>query len=329
MQQSSSTASRQGLWQKEGKDLASTFESHTSSVRARVNTPRLTLESLPEEIILDILRHDDSSGCLSEPPRDLQVPDRDLRLKSLLRYLHICSRLRTIILSLHSLWAAIPLGLSLPLHLIETIVHGSGTLGLTVSLDLGYDADNEQFYTAITKGIGKRLPVSSDSVLAALAKIYELCERWENAVFAVRDSRSAEYIQEVFCHANPISLRTLKVEGISGKPGTCLYHKWTMAELEDLCWKIYDILPLSTIPKLRICALHQEDPKLGDIIAFLSSSPLQGMVCDRWKAFRMFCNHSCPHWFLHTKLIPRTPAAAPVFHNSPSTAFRMKSSTIS
>lgn len=271
------------------KTLSATLESHISSVQALACIPRPTLERLPDEIILDVLRLDDVGGCLSKPPRDLLVPDRDLRLKSLLRYSHICSRFRAIILSLHSLWYTMTLSLSLPVYVIETIARGGGNLGLTVSIDIGYDPDSKQFctFTVIRGRSDKKLPVSSEAVLSALTKIYAYYERWENVELGVRDMHSAEYIQDKFCHADPISLRTLKAEGIGGRPGTCLYYEWTMPHLEELCWKIYEILPLATVPNLRICSLHQEEPKLGDIIAFLISTPsLTSLTLELQRDFR-------------------------------------------
>lgn len=271
----------------ERQTLSATLESHISSGPDLSHAQIPTLESLPNEIILDVLRCDDVGGCLSKPPRDLQVPDRDLRLKSLLRYSHICSPFRTIILSLHSLWAAMPSGLSLPVHVIETIAHGSGNLGLTVTIDIGYDVDSKEFFTLINRRRFEKSSVSSDAVLLALAKIYTYYERWENVDFGVCDRHSAAYIQDMFCHADPSSLRTLKAEGVEGRPGTCFYHKWNMPLLKELCWKIYEILPLTTVPNLRICSLHQEEPKFGDIIAYLISTPsLTSLTLELQRDFR-------------------------------------------
>lgn len=129
VQHSNPTVARQGFRQMEGfldalESLASTFKSHIALVRARVHAPQLTLESLPNEITLNILEY----AGLSKGENKMSK----LGLKSLLKYSHICSRFRNFILSLHSLWTLVELDLDLPAQVIDTIARGSGTLGLNV-----------------------------------------------------------------------------------------------------------------------------------------------------------------------------------------------------
>lgn len=278
------TIARQGFRQMEGfldvlKTLASTFEFHISSVSVRVQTPRLTLGSLPDEILLEILKYE-GMGLSKE---DMNFKHRELGLKSLLRYSHICSRFRDFIFSLHSLWALVPLGLDIPLHIIEMIARGSGTLGLTVMVDARwkepYDsgAGSESSDSTVSD---ECKTLRSVHVRRVLDEIFRHCSRWDDVHFAVDGRESGQYIQD-----HPISsvlvsnsIRSLKIFGCGGRNGTHFCHNWTMPHLEKLDWSDADILPLprcpsSSLPRLSSCSFGFARPKLVEIVAFLCATP--------------------------------------------------------
>lgn len=261
------------------KTLASTFESHISSVSVRVQTPRLTLGSLPGEILLEIINYE-GMGLSKE-----DMTHRDLGLKTLLRYSHICSRLRDFIFSLHSLWALVPLGLDIPAHIIEMIARGSGTLGLIVTVDARWkepyvSSARSESSESTNSDASECKTLRSVHVQLALDAIFKYRSRWDDVHFVVNDQQSAHYIQDHPSSTTLVSnsIRTLTISGAGGRQGTHFCHNWTMPHLENLDWKNGDILPLPFCPststlRLSSCSFGLARPKLVDIVAFLSATP--------------------------------------------------------
>lgn len=291
VQHSNPTVARQGFRQMEGfldalESLASTFKSHIALVRARVHAPQLTLESLPNEITLNILEY----AGLSKGENKMSK----LGLKSLLRYSHICSRFRDFILSLHSLWALVELDLDLPAQVIDTIARGSGTLGLNVFVyadwNKGFgcfdkDGSDEDGDSSVIRS-KKRTGLRYSSVRSALDAIFKYCHRWSNANFVVRDEQSAQYILENTSYSDLVlsSIRTLRVVGDSNDYWCDFCYDWNMPHLEELSWggssifkysrafSLPDWLP-TTAPKLSLCSLILPKTNWTDLVGFLTCTP--------------------------------------------------------
>lgn len=239
--------------------LASTHQTHISTTRLRIGMPRLTPESLPNELILRIL--EDANGYHWD-------------LASLVKFSHISSHIRKVVLNTHYLWAKIPLTLDIPAFLIEEIALRSGTFGLSVSMgiDIKYENRRLQFCATSSEGLA-RLPVSSDSVIASLSKIFEYCHRWEDASMMVHHEHISQHIREHFPHANLASIHSLRMKNYYVRSHFC--HKWTMPHLEELDWRCQKLFPPSCVatPGLRICSLDVEEPTLTDFVTFLTCTP--------------------------------------------------------
>lgn len=239
--------------------LASTHQTHISATRLRIGMPRLTPESLPNELILRILE---------------DANDHHWDLASLVKFSHISSHIRKVILSTHYLWAKIPLTLNIPAFLIEEIALRSGTFGLSVSMGIDIKYENRRLQFCATSGEGlARLPVSSDSVIASLSKIFEYCHRWEDASIIVHHEHISQHIQEHFPHANLASIRSLRMKNYYVRSHFC--HNWTMPHLEELDWRCQKLFPPScaVTPGLRMCSLDVEEPRLTDVVALLTWTP--------------------------------------------------------
>lgn len=236
--------------------LATTCEAHISATRLRTCALRLTLDALPNEVILYILL-------------EYACTDYSMDLHLLVKFSHISSRIRNVILNLPFLWARIPLSLEFPAPLIAMITHRSGNLGLTVTVDAywgAYDCGSGE-----VEGIG----LGTDSGQASFSELLKHFDRWADVAFTIIDDYSAQYIQGHLIHVTLTSIHTLRLIDERYDQRAQLCQDWAMPHLKELDWKGENIYPLffAAAWTLRICSLELSKPNLVDIIAFLSSTP--------------------------------------------------------
>lgn len=228
--------------------LVSTYESHIDSTRLCVRTPRLTVESLPNEIIHHIVK-----DAFVDYPSPIAA--------SLIRYSHICSKFRDVILESPSLWSSITLYPSMHTSLIQTIIRRSSTLGLNVDIDITHDLYREQ-------------PVRDTYGLSGLSTMFKQNHRWRNLLLTLNDDESAKIILKHFPRANFTSVRSLEVADYSGLE-TDLFEKWLFPRLEELFWDSQTFPPLGMATQMLhhcILSLGQSASHLISIATFLNAA---------------------------------------------------------
>lgn len=229
--------------------LVSTYESHIDTTRLCVRTPYLTIESLPNEIIHHIVK----DAFVDHP-----------RAASLIKYSHICSKFRDVILESPSLWSSITLYPSMPTGLMQTIIRRSSTLGLIVDIDIMDEARYKPYQAQ---------PVRFSSCLPGLSTMFKQNHRWRKLLLRLDDDESAKILLNQFPRANLTSVRSLEVDDVGGLE-TDLFKKWAFPRLTELSWHSRKASPPMGMATqlLHHCTLLLGPSHLMNITTFLNAA---------------------------------------------------------
>lgn len=229
--------------------LVSTYKTHTSTTRDRLHIARLTIESLPNEIIHHIVK---------------DAFDRWDPLQ-LVRYTHISPRLRDVILGSSALWASISLTLDQPTQLLKTITSRSGSLKFPVNISVS--GSTNAFSTS------SRCKLSTATLLARFSALFDHHRRWKELTLSVTQS-PAKLIQEHFPRADLSSVRLLRIWHIRFEDD--FFQRWFIPAVEDLGWHKFDMHPPSSMATytLQVCTLQVAGDNLdmASIAAFLNAA---------------------------------------------------------
>lgn len=216
------------------KLLAVSYEDHVCDVRGRVRVPRLTPENLPDELILDILEYDPSVRSILKDTHSLSS-DITIDLSPLIKYSHVCSRFRNLIMSRPPLpWGLIPLNTDLPPNIIHFIAHNSGTHGITV-------------HTRPSSTL--KINAQQEKPLESLIALVAHCSKWTSAKFETVGFMSTK-LESQFSREELPNIHTFEAQGWR-KP-FCM--NWSM-------------------PRLNECSLQIQTLAVADVVSFLASTP--------------------------------------------------------